>query len=123
GEWFSARVPHDKNSATRKPDESFWDALDLSGKKYDAGKRVVGLTVWGVPAEFRAADDGTPAAPIELTLRRPRGSDYRIELLAGAVTLLTGGVIGGLVYGMYRTLKRRRGLVGALLLDPETQTY
>jgi len=123
GDWFSARVPHDKNSATRKPDESFWDALDLSGKKYDAGKRVVSLTVWGVPAEVRAADDGTPAAPIELTLRRPRGSDYRIELLAGAVTLLTGGVIAGLVYGMYRTLKRRRGLVGALLLDPETQTY
>ena len=122
GDWFTARVPH-KRSSVSTVDKTFWEQLDFKGNNHDAGKRGVTLTVWGVPAELGTAEYGTVLAPFEMTLRRPSGADYRIEMLAGVVTLAVGLAIFGLVFVMYRTLKRPRGLVAALLFDPETRTY
>lgn len=105
GDWFSAVVPPTPSQ---------------SSNNYDAGARNVSVSVWGVPAQIKVAtlaDD----QPLRLTLwRRPGvGTDF----LIAATALATGVAIVVLIYLLYRTLNRRRGLVAALLFEPESQTY
>ena len=105
GDWFSAVVP------TTYPNNK---------DRYDAGARNVSVSVWGVPAQIRVAtlpDD----QPLRLTLWRAPGTGT--EFLIAGVALVTGAAIVGLVYLLYDTLQRHRGLVAALLFEPESQTY
>jgi hypothetical protein len=104
GDWFSAIIPREASN----------------GNKYDAGVRDVSVSVWNVPAQL-PEEARTANKPLEVMLWRAPG--LATEMLIAAATLVTAAGIGGLLYGLYRTLGRERGLTAALLLDPETQTY
>jgi hypothetical protein len=104
GDWFSAEI-----KTKNRHDHS-----------YDAGTRNVSVVVWDVPAQVRVpnADDNTP---VRLTLWRRPGMGT--ELLIGASAAATAIVVIVVLVLIYRTLKRPRGLLAALLFEPETQTY
>jgi hypothetical protein len=104
GDWFSATIP----------------PAAANGNKYDAGVRDVSVTVWNVPAQLSEAAR-TANKPVQVTIWRAPGRPT--EILIVVTTLVTAAAIAGLLYGLYHTLGRRRGLTAALLLDPETQTY
>jgi hypothetical protein len=106
GDWFSVHIPERRAGGGDRP---------------DAGSRNVGVTVWGVPAQIPEELREASRLP-QLTIWRQPGT--RTELLIAASAATTGIFVVGLLVILYRTLKRRRrGLVAALLYEPESQTY
>jgi hypothetical protein len=117
GEWFSAVIPHDRDQTSRG--NSLFD--NLTGDKYDAGPRAIAVTVWGIPATIDPPGDTDTT--LTLSLQRPSDADYSIELFAAFAATTTAVLVWLVIWGIFRTLRRPGGMVPALLLDPETQTY